>query len=212
MDPRVAKQHGAKFVARYTSFDGEHPALTAAEAKRWSDAKVPLVAVSQTGRQERILGGDSVNQARQNGIIDAQQAAAKMVEVGAAGKPVYFAVDFNVTEKSWNAPRTDPTTGKPTSQGALVRAYFEGVRSVLPKGQTGVYGSNTTVDKLFDAGKIRYGWQMTFNKRGNVTDARAQLHQFDIFPSQDGWGVNGAGALDFDRAVRREFGQWRSTL
>jgi len=214
MPTSAVKQHGAKFVARYLSDDGSpnDPPLTPEEAKRWSKAGVPLVAVWETGREDHVLAGNSVGAAFTNGAADAQKAAAAIAAAGGKGKPIYFTVDFNVTQKSWSTKVTDPTTGKTTTQGALIRAYFAGIRSVLPKNQVGAYGTETTLKHLFDHKTIGYGWQQTFGRKGKNIDPRAQLQQYGIYPSQDGWGVSQAGGLDKDRAVAKNFGQWESTL
>ena len=131
-----------------------------------------------------------------NGVADAKAAKAKMAEVGGGNKPVYFTVDFDLSPAEWD------------KKGPLVLAYFNGVNSIMGVKRTGAYGTYVSIKELFDHGKIAYGWQMTFGKKGKQIDPRAQLRQHDIYPSQEGWGVSGAGALDLDRAVHADFGQW----
>jgi hypothetical protein len=211
MPASAVKSHGANFVARYLSNDGTHPALTPAEAERWTKAGVPLVSVWETGRQEHVLAGNSLSAAYANGAADAAAALAAQNAAGGQGQPIYFTVDFNVNPKDWDTKVTDPSTGKTTTEGALIRSYFAGIRSVLPKDQVGVYGSETTVKHLLDHKTVGYAWQQAFGRKANHVDPRAQLLQTHIYPSQDGWGVNGAGALDFDSAVASDFGQWEST-
>jgi hypothetical protein len=195
MDLAAARARGASFVGRYLSFDGAHPALSAAEVARFRAGGMPLFAIWETGQKRTIeLGSEKAEHAA--GVMDATYAKQALVQVGAAGKPVYFTVDFDVTPAIW------------TQKGHLVLAYFEGVNSVIGVARTGAYGTYATIKGLFDAGKIRYGWQQTFGGRGAKTDKRAQLRQFDIYPDPTGWGVSGAGALDLDRAVAADFGQF----
>ena len=216
MDPALAKRNGAKFVARYLSDDGNpsDPALTPAEAKKWSQAGVPLVAVWETGRQDHVLAGNSLAAAKANGAADARKARTAIDAAGGKGQPIYFTVDFNVGQKGWNKPVTDPTTGKATTQGALIRAYFAGIRSVLPKDQVGVYGTNTVLKHLFDNKTVAFGWQQAVGRKGKHVDARAQLEQtrYAGGAAQAKWGVGQAGGLDKDRAIKKSFGQWFSTL
>lgn len=129
-------------------------------------------------------------------MADAKAAKAKMAEVGGRGKPVYFTVDFDLSPAEWD------------EKGPLVLAYFDGIDAIMGTHRTGAYGTYVTIKQLFDHGKIAYGWQMTFGAKGKKIDPRAQLRQHDIYPSQAGWGVSGAGALDLDRAVKPDFGQW----
>jgi hypothetical protein len=123
---------------------------------------------------------------------------------------------------------TDKKTGATITIGDLVTKYFEGIKAAIGVERVGVYGTFTAVRRLLDLGLARYAWQMTFN---HPPDSRAQLHQINIYPDitrwcadptkdpstlpiyeaalQANWGVSGAGGLDFDRAVRVDFGQWR---
>ena len=192
LDTGYAKSQGRDFVGRYLSFDGAHPALTAAEAQRLHAGGIAIFAIWEVSKYRPVEGG-TVKKAHANGVADAKAAQQKLREVGAGGKPVYFTVDF---EPNWQ------------KQGDQILAYFDGIDSVLGVNQTGVYGTYVSVKNLFDHGKVHYGWQMTFGAKGKQIDPRAQLRQHDIYPAQNGWGVSGAGALDLDRAVKKDFGQW----
>lgn len=198
---------GYSFVGRYLSFDGEHPALTPQEAQRIHEAGVPIVAIWETGQQRAVQAG-SVKGQWGLGVEDAQKAKAAMAACGDGGKPIYFTVDFNVTDDFWKAKVKDKETGKMVTHGQIITAYFNAIKSVIGLKRVGVYGTYTTVKELFDAKIVSYGWQQTFGGKGNKIDPRAQLRQYDIYPSQDGWGVSGAGALDLDRAVKKDFGQF----
>ena len=101
-------------------------------------------------------------------------------------RPIYFAIDFDAQ----------------TASRATLNAYFDGVASVLGRDRTGAYGGYWPISRLFDAGKIAYGWQ-TYAWSGGNWDPRAQLRQ-----TQNGiWG----GGLDADQAVADDFGQWGIT-
>jgi hypothetical protein len=207
LDLDVARARGFQFVARYLSFDGEHPALTLEEARRFKAAKVPLVSIWETG-QERAVQTGSVRGQYNLGAADARAAHARSLKVGAGNKPIYFTVDFNVTPQYWSQKTKDTGTGKAIERSQLILAYFSGINSVIGANRTGAYGTYTTIKELFNDKKIAFGWQQTFASRGDKIDARAQLRQYDIYPDQAGWGVGGAGALDYDRAVKQNYGQW----
>lgn len=195
LDTSYARLQGRTCVGRYLSFDGEHPPLTREEAQRLKAGGMDIFAIWEVSKYRPIEGG-SPGASRAHGVADAKAAKAKMAEVGARNKPVYFTVDFDLSPAEWE------------KKGRLVLAYFDGVRSVMGKKRTGAYGTYVTIKHLFDDDAIAYGWQMTFGKKGKKVDPRAQLRQHDIYPSQEGWGVSGAGALDLDRAVKPDFGQW----
>jgi hypothetical protein len=207
LDIAHARAKGFGFVARYLSFDGAHPALTAEEANRFRAARMPLVAIWETG-QERAVQTGSIRGQYQVGAADAQLAKAKSAEIGMGGKPIYFTVDFNVTPQYWTAKTKDKATGKVIERRQLILAYFNGINSVLGAHRTGAYGTYTTIKGLFDEKKIAFGWQQTFASRGDHVDPRAQLRQYNIYADQTDWGVSGAGALDYDRAVKHDFGQF----
>jgi hypothetical protein len=195
LDTNYAKAQKRSCVGRYLSFDGEHPALTREEARRLKAGGMDIFAIWEVSKYRPIEGG-STNASHRNGIADAKAAKAKMAEVGGGNNPVYFTVDFDLSPTEW------------AKSGPKVLAYFEGINSIMGVKRTGAYGTYVTIKELFDHGKIAYGWQMTFGNKGKKVDPRAQLRQHDIYPDQTGWGVSGAGALDLDRAVKGDFGQW----
>lgn len=207
LDIAFARSRGVGFVARYLSFDGAHPALTHDEADRFRAVGMPLVAIWEVGQRRAVEGG-SLAAEHAAGVADARQASAQLAAVGGAGKPIYFTVDFDVTPELWSSKTKDAKTGKVIERGQLILAYFGGIDSVIGVHRTGAYGTYTTMKGLFAGGKIAYGWQQTFGNRKDHIDARAQLRQYDIYPDQARWRVGGAGALDLDRAVKHDFGQW----
>ncbi|GAB3943046.1 hypothetical protein GCM10027614_31110 [Micromonospora vulcania] len=104
-----------------------------------------------------------------------------------AGKPIYFSVDFDAS----------------ASQQTVINAYFDGVASVLGRARVGAYGGYYVIKRLFDAGKIRWGWQ-TYAWSSGQWDSRAQLRQV-----KNGVTIGGADC-DLDEAWAIDFGQWGS--
>ena len=100
------------------------------------------------------------------------------------GRPIYFSIDFDA---------------QPSQQSAI-NAYFDGVASVLGRDRTGAYGGYGPISRLFDDGKIKWGWQ-TYAWSDGQWDARAQLRQFLN-------GIGPGGGEDEDRSTVADFGQW----
>lgn len=208
LDIGFAQSQGIGFVGRYISFDGTHPALTATEAQGFHDAKMPLILIWEVD-QDRAFKEGSLSGQEGLGGQDGAAAQAALQQVGAYGQVVYFTVDFDVTDEMWKQTLKDTKTGNTITIGDLVVAYFKGVNSVLGAARTGAYGTYTVLHALFDAGRIAFGWQQTFNKHANdPREKRAQLRQYAFGYDTTGWNVSGAGALDYDRAVHAKFGQW----
>jgi hypothetical protein len=168
-----------KFACRYLSNDSGKN-LSLAEARELSAAGIWLVVVWETTAQ-RALAGKSA------GVSDAKAAAAQAEACGMPGdRPIYFAVDWDASE----------------SQQAAINAYLDGAASVLGRQRVGIYGGFWPVSRAFDGGHVTWGWQ-TYAWSGGRWDRRAQLQQY----SNDHI-INGVG-LDYDRAVKDDYGQWR---
>ncbi len=173
---------GYTFAARYLSHDPPKD-LTKGEADALWANKVDVVA-----NWEATAGGALNGHAQ--GVADAQAAEAEAKAAGMpAGRPIYFSVDFDAT---------------PGQQAAL-NAYFDGVGSVIGVTRAGAYGGYYVIQRLFDAGKIKWGWQ-TYAWSGGQWEPRAQLRQV-----QNGITAAGDGACcDKDQAVAADFGQWHA--
>ncbi len=190
--------------------------------------EVNVPATTNVGPNTRALEAGAVEAQHHLGFEDGRKADKHLKEAGGGDAPIYFTVDFHVTGSVWGATLTDKKTGKQITNGDLIVAYFAGINHAIGIPRTGVYGTYTTVKHLFELEMVRYGWQMTFN---HTPYHRAQIHQTSIYPditrwSADPrkdpsampiyaaallqyWGIQGAGGLDFDRALRADFGQWR---
>ncbi|HEX4454685.1 MAG TPA: glycoside hydrolase domain-containing protein [Kofleriaceae bacterium] len=167
---------GYTFVARYLSNDPGKD-LSKAEANAIIAADMSVVSNWEASSTDSLSG---YNQ----GVDDAKTANAEAAADGAPGtRPIYFSVDFDAAE----------------SQQATINAYFDGVASVIGRSRTGAYGGYWVIKRLFDAGKIAWGWQ-TYAWSGGNWDSRAQVRQVqnDIL----------GGCCDKDEAVATDFGQW----
>jgi hypothetical protein len=118
------------------------------------------------------------------GVSDAQDAEAEVESIGVpAGRPIYFAVDFDAT----------------SSDATACNAYFQGVASVLGLSRTGVYGGYYIVNELMSAGLATWGWQ-TYAWSNGQWASSAQLRQ-----TMD--GIDN-GDLDADEGMVADFGQF----
>ena len=178
--PATLNAAGVRFVCRYLSHS---PAknLTAAEARALSDAGLWIVAVWETTAQRALDG-------RKAGAADAAEALAQAQACGMpAGRPVYFAVD-------WDAS---------SDQQAAINAYLDGAASVLGRAHVGIYGGYGPVSRALDAGTATWAWQ-TYAWSESRWDPRAQLQQY----SND--HLLGGVGCDYDRATKTDYGQWRA--
>jgi hypothetical protein len=174
------KRAGVKFACRYLSHDTTGKNLTLAEARQLSAAGIWIVVVWQT-TADRALSG------RAGGVADARSARGQAEACGMPdGRPIYFAVDFDAS----------------AGQQGTINAYLDGAASVLGRDRVGLYAGYHVIKRSFDAKKITWGWQ-TYAWSGGRWDGRAHIQQY----SNDR-RINGA-AVDYDRAVKDDYGQWR---
>ncbi|HEX6468072.1 MAG TPA: DUF1906 domain-containing protein [Streptosporangiaceae bacterium] len=174
------KNAGVKFACRYLSHDTTGKNLTAAEAKQLTAAGIWIVVVWES-TAKRALSGHAA------GVADAKAARQQADACGMpAGRPIYFAVDFDAT----------------AAQQAAINSYLDGAASVLGRGRVGLYAGYYVVKRAFDAKKITWGWQ-TYAWSGGHWDKRAQIQQY----SND-HKINGVG-VDYDRSMADDYGQWQ---
>ncbi len=181
--PSGLKAAGYTFAARYLSHDTTGKNLTHAEADALWAAGVDVVANWEDSSTAALNGFSQ-------GASDATAADAQANADGIpSGRPIYFSVDF------------DATPGDETA----INAYFDGVVSVIGLARAGAYGGYYVIQRLFDAGKIQWGWQ-TYAWSGGQWDARAQVRQVQN-------GITAAGdsdCCDEDQAIATDFGQWHA--
>jgi hypothetical protein len=174
------RRAGVKFACRYLSHDTTGKNLTLAEARQLSNAGIWLVVVWQTTATRALSGRDG-------GVADARTARRQADACGMPdGRPIYFAVDFDAS----------------AGQQSTINAYLDGAASVLGRDRVGLYAGYYPMKRAFDAKKITWGWQ-TYAWSGGRWDGRAHIQQY----SND-HRINGA-AVDYDRAVKDDYGQWR---
>lgn len=175
--PSSLVSSGYKFVVRYASYDTTGKNLSKSEADALIAAGLNVVSNWENNADDALSGYDL-------GVSDAKSAEQMFAADGAPStRPIYFSVDF------------DATPGDQTA----INAYFDGVASVIGLDRTGAYGGYYVIQRLFDAGKIKWGWQ-TYAWSGGQWDARAQLRQ-----TQN--GIAG-GQMDEDQSEADDFGQW----
>ena len=178
--PSALHGEGYTFTARYLSHDSSKN-ITAPEADALWAAGVDVVA-NWESTATSALGGYA------QGVADAQNAEAQALAAGMPpSRPIYFSVDFDAQ----------------ASQQGTLDAYFDGVASVIGRARTGAYGGYYLIQRLFNDGKIAWGWQTYAWSYGNW-DSRAQLRQV-----QNDITAGGLSACcDLDEAVAPDFGQW----
>ncbi len=174
---------GYGFAARYLSSDTSGKSLSAGEADALWQAGLDIVVVWEDSATA-ALGGYA------QGVADANAADAQAAADGMpAGRPIYFAVDFDAQ----------------ASDQPAIDAYFSGVASVIGLARTGAYGGYSLINRSFNDNVIAWGWQTYAWSYGNW-DGRAQLQQVLN-------GTTAAGdsdCCDRDNAVADDYGQWHA--
>jgi peptidoglycan hydrolase-like protein with peptidoglycan-binding domain len=179
VDTDALRQGGATFVVRYVSHD-ETKNLSSGEAKLLSEAGFDLAVV-----WESTAGRARDGQAA--GAADAHTAATQARACGMpAGKPLYFAVDFDASE----------------GELPCVVDYLHGAATVLGARRVGVYGGYRVVGHCLDQHVAGFAWQ-TYAWSDGRRDPRAQLYQH-----RNGVVIGGL-SCDRDTAYAADFGQWR---
>jgi hypothetical protein len=150
------------------------------EIRAYRAAGLGVAAVWQGGEADRTTawtGGYA------RGRRDARRARAEAAGLGRpAGRPVYFAIDHDTT---WNA----------------VDAYFDGVLSVLPPAEVGVYGGRRVVEGAMASGKVRWFWQTGAWSDGVVVPG---VHLYQRVPATK----LGPHDVDIDEARQADYGAW----
>lgn len=170
---------GVVFACRYLSYDKSGKNLTFDEAARLCAAGIAVVSNWEYATQAALNG-------HAQGVADATEADRQHRAAGGpADRPIYFSVDFDATP----------------GQQAAINDYFDGVASVIGLQRTGAYGGYWVIKRLFDAGKISWGWQAYAWSGGNW-DGRAHLRQI-----RNGVRIDKVDT-DLDQAMTVDFGQW----
>jgi hypothetical protein len=150
-DPAYIKAQGFGGVMRYLSpTPGKNLSAGERDALFAQGLGIGLVWESTANRD---LSG---NLAGEN---DAKAAIGQANSLGFTGA-IYFAVDFDAAE----------------SDQAVIDSYFDGVNRIIDPNRVGGYGGYYVIKRLFDHGKIKWGWQ-TYAWSGGQWDPRAQIRQ-----------------------------------
>jgi len=176
--PAALKAAGVEFVMRYLSTDTTK-ALSKAEATALAAAGIWVGVVWET-TATRMEAGHA------GGVADAKAALAQATACGMpAGRPIYFAADWDVTQ----------------AQQTAVNAYLAGAATVLGADRVGIYGGYYTVKRALDAKAATWAWQAAAWS-GGQWDTRANLQQPIATVSI------GGVTCDRDTSTTSDYGQW----
>lgn len=179
---------GYGFVVRYleNGLVSDRVNINAAEFADMRNNGVAVGLVWESQAQRATAGHDA-------GVADAQRAVRSAEAIGAAGWPIYLAIDFDI-------PDYAPKSSDPRAKLGPCGDYLAGAASVLGRGRTGVYGGFYAVSRALDAGLVTFAWQ-TVAWSGGQTDPRIHLFQRVGTITVDGV------ACDVDEARKSDFGQ-----
>lgn len=176
-DPDIIRSKGFTGVMRYLSHTAGKN-LSRSEADKLISAGLDIGVVWETTAARSLDGYFA-------GFKDGSAAKDQAATCGMPdGRPVYFAVDFDVT----------------SSQMSKVMSYLDGAITALGALNVGIYGGYTAVHFAMNNG-IKWGWQ-TYAWSGGQWDPRAQLQQYSNEHTIDGVGC------DYNRIVKADYGQW----
>jgi hypothetical protein len=174
-DPAKLVAAGKHFACRYLS-DEPVKNLTRAEADAGAKAGLWWVVVWEAGHGQTTppatwCAAESVKQAKAVGVP--------------AGRPIYFAVDFDAQSSQFNA----------------IEDFLLEYAAHLSPYVAGIYGGEAVVTEMLDRGVTDWAWQ-TY-AWSDTRDPRAKLWQYSN-------NVELVGAnVDLDRAYADDYGQWR---
>ena len=171
---------GVRFLCRYGSGDPSKD-LSASELDKILARGMSVCVVHQYSKTQ-TAGGYSAGQA------DGRKADSFVAGLGMAGLPVYFPCDQDYEAMS-------------SAAKSSADAYFDGVKSVLGLARTGGYGDDTFCKRMFDTGRVTYGWN-TYAWSEGGWETRAQLRQVKNDVTVCG------GKIDWDEAWAPDHGQW----
>jgi hypothetical protein len=169
---------GKWFTGRYFG-PGVGKLATPAEVAALHAAGLAVVALAEGFERDALLG-------HAKGVEHAQSADTATFLAGMApDRPIYFAVDFNMT----------------VAQRPAVRAYLQGCADTIGRDRVGVYGGVRTTEWAANNGYAAWFFQAAAWSDG-VWGPHAYLQQY-----ANGVTVAG-GRVDLCRAVVTDFGQW----
>lgn len=172
------KDAGYDFVCRYLS-NNVSKNISPPEVKDLHANNLLIVLVWETTEQRALQGYGA-------GVNDATRALALAVSIECPPKkPIYFACDYDFSYQNQE----------------LINDYFQGVSSVIPLPQVGIYAGYDVVKRTLDAEMATYAWQTSAWSRGKW-DSRIHIKQIKY-----GQLINGV-SCDINESCQDDFGQW----
>lgn len=169
------KQQGIRFAMRYISHDNSKD-LSYAEKRELHKRGIGVGLVFES-TANRALSGFA------NGAVDAKYAAARASLLGMKDVPIYFAVDFDATDR----------------QKPLIREYLRGCASVLGRNRVGVYGGYWVVKDCYEHRACDWFWQ-TYAWSGGMVHPATHIYQY-----HNGVRINGL-SVDLNMSRKQVFG------
>lgn len=171
---------GKKFACRYAGMGSAEKWLTKSEADSLAAAGIAIVAGVE-GRSAGLLEGLPA------GVLWASQAEKQYRAMGMPGdRPIYFAVDFDVTAEQW-----------PDIADAL-----RGAAGVIGAARVGIYGGRKAMLWARRDQVAAWFWQTYAWSAGKWVPGN-HLEQY-----KNGVTIGG-GDCDLDRALVPDYGQWK---
>ena len=179
------REHGIRFVVRYTSIGPNSKNMSPAEVRQLLDAGLALVTVFEQKEGHMLLG-------RAAGVEAAKASRDLAAACGMpSGRPHYFALD------------TDPNPLH-DSDWDRIKEYLDGAASVLGRSAVGVYGGFLAIEKLVPTW-APWGWQARAWSGGRWS-AKAHLQQYRNEVQLCGSAVD-LDRTHPDRSIA-DYGQW----
>jgi hypothetical protein len=177
------KAAGKSFAVGYCVHRTSIHTLSAAEYQDHRQGGIAQLGVWERSAKASLRGFNG-------GAADMAEAIQYLVDQGINpdGKPLYLILN------DWDAGDAD----KPA-----ILDYAKGLASVRGPALAGGYGSYWIIKYMAENGNpIKYYWQ-TYAWSGGLWHPAAQVQQY-----RNSAATIGAVAVDFDRAVAADFGQW----
>lgn len=168
------------------------------EAEDFGKHKLDLAFVWQYGKDSSSSPPD-VMRGFEGGVADARAAQKQLNEIRCPDHPVFFAVDFDISEQQWNQTAVN---------------YFKGAGSILGVNRIGIYGHADVCSWAMGAGVIaqvsptRYlAWQTPAWSGGVISRDTCVLYQRVLdTPSNPGPRIGGV-TVDVNDILFEEWGQ-----
>lgn len=181
-DPVKLKAAGVDFAGRYLGAGTADKRLTHDEALSLNRAGIKCVSLVEGSRMDPLRGAPM---GHDHALAAARDRTVLCVP---AGRPFYFAVDWDVQLEQW----------------AAVSAYLSGAAGIIGWGQVGVYGGLKAVTWAHDTLPVRWLFQ-TYAWSGGVWHPAAQLRQVHNDIQLAG------GTVDLCQSTTVDYGQWTLT-